>query len=68
MSIIQKIENKRPNIKKNTIDSYITYINKLYRLYSDSSDTPTEYDWLKNTDKITDILKKYKHTTRKKLL
>ena len=68
------IRSKRPNIKSNTISSYTGYINKLYRLYLDSSDKyidsydkPNDYKWLNDTDKINSILKKYKATTRKNI-
>ena len=65
MSLFEQIKSKRPNIKSNTIQSYITYINKLYRLYDDTKETPTSYKWLENVDKIVELMKSYKHTTRK---
>ena len=65
MSIREKILAKRPNIKSNTIDSYLTYINKLYSLYKGEKSKASEYSWLKDTNKIAELLSDYKSTTKK---
>jgi len=65
MSIREKIKSKRPNIKANTIDSYITYINKLYSILKGEKSQPTDYNWLKDTSNITKLLDNYKSTTKK---
>ena len=65
MSIREKIKSKRPNVKSNTIDSYLTYTNKLYKSFSGENKEPSDYKWLKDTSKITSLLGSYKSTTKK---
>ena len=66
--LFDSIRKKRPNVKDNTINSYIGYIHKLYTRYSNSSDPPTSYEWLSNSTKVKEKVDMYKaHTTRKNI-
>ena len=67
-SLATLIRKKRPNIKDNTIASYITYINKLYRIINDTNNKPTEYEWLADVDTIQKSIQTYQSTTRKNIL
>ena len=65
MSIREQITQKRPGIKSNTIDSYLTYLNKLYTLTGGEGKAPIDTAWLKDTSKVTGALSNYKSTTKK---
>ena len=65
MSIREQIIQKRPGIKSNTVDSYLTYINKLYTLTGGEGKAPASTAWLKDASKITSALSSYKSTTKK---
>ena len=65
MSLREQITQKRPGIKSNTVDSYLTYLNKVYKLTGGEGKAPVSTAWLKDASKITSALSTYKSTTKK---
>ena len=66
-SLAALIRKSRPNIKDNTIQSYIGYINKLYHNINSSTAPPTNYDWLTDVDQVKKAIEVYQSTTKKNI-
>ena len=61
-----KIKSFKPNIKVNTIKSYIGYYNRLHKALYDTP--PMNMEWLDDVDKIKQYLnKQYANTTKKNI-
>ena len=65
MPIIEAIRKQRPNIKDTTINSYFQYIKKLYQTLHNTSELPTNVNFLVDFDEIEKVMEKYKPNTKK---
>mgnify|MGYP003152345125 CR=1 FL=1 len=67
-AIQQKIREDRPELSASSMKSYLRNIRILYQKLNDTQQTPTNVDFLSDTQKVIDLIKDWKLSTKKTYL